>query len=351
MRRDARMNPAAAPFDTCGTRLFPDIYLLKYRYLEMRTALRKALFHWVPAIRIVFPAFLLLGLLTWTLQTGQFGEDELMFRHTEISVQENATTTETPATPYALQPELIPSDAVAVVLPSTADLMLLDFPRHVLAAFIKGALPPWEMVMVISGYDAMNASHFEAQFTLCAWVQNRFKGVCRELARPWEKLHTTPLILVLFTPEKQNAATSRNLGASLTSAPLISFFDSDDVPHPQRLLVLQRIFHVHPHLNLLLHSHSTFTNQSNYETTRWEKYDVEAITKDAPIFDYPWSVYQSVYGKYYKEHFVQKPWNFSAVIPYCSLLLNDSLVIHNGWPTVRREVFFKIQFNATFDRG
>jgi hypothetical protein len=318
----------------------------------MRTSLRNAWFHWVPAMRTLLPVCLLLagGLVFWKLgntpMSNPFGEEDksMVSEPSQISLQGDGTGERT------LEPERIPSDAVAVVLPSTAELMLLDFPRHVLAAFVKGALPPWEMTMVISGYNATNASHLEAQDTLCTWVQNRYKGVCRAIDRPWKKLESTPLILIIFTLQRHNAATSRNLGASFTSAPLISFFDSDDIPHPQRLQVLQRIFNVHPDLSLLLHSFSTFRNQSE-ETSLWENYNVTEITKDAPIFDYPWSVYQSTYGTYFKENFVQKEWDFSAMIPFCAWLLNPSLMLHNGWPTVRREVFSKVKFNATFDRG
>jgi hypothetical protein len=55
-------------------------------------------------------------------------------------------------------------------------------------------------------------------------------------------------------PQRQGANAARNLGLELTTAPVVTFLDSDDFFLPHRLAHSLRRFELHPHLLLLLSS-------------------------------------------------------------------------------------------------
>lgn len=60
-------------------------------------------------------------------------------------------------------------------------------------------------------------------------------------------------ITLLITSEKQNAAKNRNLAMAALDTDIITFFDADDVMHPQRLDILLQMFNLYS-CDLLLHS-------------------------------------------------------------------------------------------------
>jgi len=49
-------------------------------------------------------------------------------------------------------------------------------------------------------------------------------------------------LLIIVTHEKKNAAENRNIAASHLTTDIISFFDADDIMHPQRLLFIYECF-------------------------------------------------------------------------------------------------------------
>jgi len=65
-------------------------------------------------------------------------------------------------------------------------------------------------------------------------------------------------LIVRTTPERRNAAQNRNTAAAILldtfGAAVVSFFDADDVMHPQRLEFVRRVFMWLPGLKIVLHS-------------------------------------------------------------------------------------------------
>jgi glycosyltransferase involved in cell wall biosynthesis len=111
--------------------------------------------------------------------------------------------------------------------------------------------------------------------------------------------------------EKKNVAQNRNSGARLLTTDLITFFDADDEMHPQRL-----------------------------------EYIVDAFTKnDIKIFLHnstenvaaPFTRYDS--AEYHRNCLNRCQWGATVMTFWL-----PNRLIHNGQPTVRREIFAEIPF-------
>ena len=65
-------------------------------------------------------------------------------------------------------------------------------------------------------------------------------------------------VKVLTTSEKQTAGKNRNLAASHLTTDSISFFDADDVMHPQRFQALEEAFNKGAGADIVLHNYNRF---------------------------------------------------------------------------------------------
>ena len=59
---------------------------------------------------------------------------------------------------------------------------------------------------------------------------------------------------ILIHSERKNAAQNRNYAASQLSTDVVSFFDADDIMHPQRIAVIADTFEAHSNLQIFLHN-------------------------------------------------------------------------------------------------
>jgi glycosyltransferase involved in cell wall biosynthesis len=67
-------------------------------------------------------------------------------------------------------------------------------------------------------------------------------------------VHDYPFpLLIIATDQKKNAAENRNIAASHLTTDIISFFDADDIMHPQRLLFIHDCFLRHD-IKIMLHN-------------------------------------------------------------------------------------------------
>jgi glycosyltransferase involved in cell wall biosynthesis len=85
-----------------------------------------------------------------------------------------------------------------------------------------------------------------------------------ELARGLERLFS-PLIpvQVIETTEKQTAGQNRNRGLNVAKGDIVAFIDADDIMHPQRLEIMQKII-ASKNSSLVLHDYSNRTLDFNY---------------------------------------------------------------------------------------
>jgi glycosyltransferase involved in cell wall biosynthesis len=69
------------------------------------------------------------------------------------------------------------------------------------------------------------------------------------------------LMLILLLNGTELQSTSRNIGANISSQPFISFFDGDDIIHPQRFEILNMVLSQHPEVHVILHMWKQFTTE------------------------------------------------------------------------------------------
>jgi glycosyltransferase involved in cell wall biosynthesis len=62
---------------------------------------------------------------------------------------------------------------------------------------------------------------------------------------------------ILTRPGRHNAAENRNYAETALTTDIVSFFDADDVMHPQRIEAIQSAFELYPQCDILLHSYLT----------------------------------------------------------------------------------------------
>jgi len=127
--------------------------------------------------------------------------------------------------------------------------------------------------------------------------------------------YSFPLYMV-FHVEKKNAAENRNIAASHLTTDIITFIDADDTMHPQRISIIERCFSTYPSIAILLHN----CNMDPLEP----------------------------FEHYLEEDCFQ--FNRLMVCPSGSTLHMDYKymgVIHNGQPSVPREVFQRMPFDKS----
>lgn len=72
--------------------------------------------------------------------------------------------------------------------------------------------------------------------------------------------------------ERLNAAQNRNFGSRQINTDIISYFDCDDIMHPQRVEIIYKAFIQYPEMKLLIHSLQLSPTNFNFI-----KYDMDAI--------------------------------------------------------------------------
>jgi glycosyltransferase involved in cell wall biosynthesis len=68
---------------------------------------------------------------------------------------------------------------------------------------------------------------------------------------------------ILTRPGRHNAAENRNYAVSALTTDIVSFFDADDVMHPQRIEAIQTSFVAYPHCSIVLHNYLMDTETKN----------------------------------------------------------------------------------------
>jgi glycosyltransferase involved in cell wall biosynthesis len=127
--------------------------------------------------------------------------------------------------------------------------------------------------------------------------------------------------LKIFTHiEKRNTAQNKNFGIQQINTDIISFFDSDDIMHPQRIDIIYNCFVKYPNTKIFLHSLRLFPTDLNFP-----KYDINTI-------------------EYIQDPFYVCKWN-SLKYKY-----DSTIGITNGNCSVYKSIFNEIQFNET-DKG
>jgi glycosyltransferase involved in cell wall biosynthesis len=115
---------------------------------------------------------------------------------------------------------------------------------------------------------------------------------------------------------KQTVAQNRNIAGALVHGDIITFFDADDQMHPQRLEIIEDCFTKH---NSMILVHDFDADIPSY--------------KEFPIYaEFPYRLNQ----------LERCPWGSTVLKGRPA-----GLQVHNGQPSIRREVFDTIRFNES----
>jgi len=127
--------------------------------------------------------------------------------------------------------------------------------------------------------------------------------------------YSYPIEMILHS-EKKNAAENRNCAADHLTTDILTFMDADDIMHPQRLEVIDTCFTKYPNVKILLHHYEMDTNAT---LPRYENLDCFHFNR---LFRCPHGSTQHADYAY-------------------------QAIIHNGQPSVPREVFGLIRFDES----
>jgi hypothetical protein len=140
--------------------------------------------------------------------------------------------------------------------------------------------------------------------------------------------------LLKETDKRQMAAQNRNEGVSFVPSnyEILSFFDSDDIMHPQRIELLEWCFREHPTVDVVVHTAQTGPLDMS-GSVAWESIQ----TPPRVYVDTAVTKYELVKGLFTMEPFGLHRVVFGEEFP------NP----YNGHCTVRRACFTEIQFRET----
>ena len=178
----------------------------------------------------------------------------------------------------------------------------------------KSIIRPGEAILVISGYNSTNP-------------------ISRQIARDIENYANELLLSYVqffFREGLHWQNSNRNFGASRSSGPIISFFDGDDILHPNRFLVLQKYIEENNQLELLLHFFEPFKylSQVNYDFTD------NVLSTVRPLFTFEEA--RQAWPVYLKKQ--------NASFTYCCSAFPEyaNSNVQNAWGTMRRYVWERI---------
>lgn len=87
--------------------------------------------------------------------------------------------------------------------------------------------------------------------------------------------------------EKKNAAQNRNFGSRQLNTDIISYFDVDDIMHPQRIEIIYKCFSLYPNTLLFIHNLRLSPNDLNFPQYNINDIDFECdpcvISEDGAV--------------------------------------------------------------------
>ena len=121
--------------------------------------------------------------------------------------------------------------------------------------------------------------------------------------------------------EKRNTAQNKNFGAKRIDTDIITFFDADDIMHPQRLEIIHKCFTENENIRLLLHAY--VINPISFDFPKYDK-NIASFEID-PFYVCRWGSVQLINS-------------------------NNSLrTIHNGHNAIRKNVLSELEYIETPD--
>lgn len=202
-----------------------------------------------------------------------------------------------------VEKEVLP---VTLVCPARFDNCFKDCVDSMLESVFDGSAFPDETIVVVSDYNHTMHSD-QVNHLVAAWSRR------------------LPRFQLRRRHGRHVQASNRNFGAALANPRnLLTFFDVDDIMHPQRIEIMYHLFQMIPSLQYLQHRFVEF--KSHNAILPFGMYNTSSIS-----LTHNYSVIHAAYSK--------------NVAKFCCVNV-DGTCYHNAWPTMRYSVF---QANHGFD--
>lgn len=143
-------------------------------------------------------------------------------------------------------------------------------------------------------------------------------------------------LVIGFRYSKQNSASNKNYGLKLSKCEIVSFFDIDDIMSIHRLPTLINIFKNDISTELILHKYT-----KSCKEFKSKSYMIEGVMKYNLSYSYIRSSYLKISNKV--------PYKYIYCCKYIPEIKNEK--ISNGWSSMRRYIFKKLQFNISLNTG
>jgi hypothetical protein len=161
---------------------------------------------------------------------------------------------------------------------------------------------------------------------------------------PAPPLHLKPnkniAIKILSFQSHQTASQNRNIGAYVATGTVLTFFDIDDRPHPQRFQIIRQLFKDNPHVDAALFNYVNGTHADGLNHT-FQTIDVENLPQHYDI-----SKLKKAYQQFWRLHPEYHPDYFEL---WCCRPVDKYMA--NGWGTYRRNIFLEFKYKEGLKSG
>jgi hypothetical protein len=154
------------------------------------------------------------------------------------------------------------------------------------------------------------------------------------------KLKNKINIKILSFQSQQSASQNRNIGAYIATGNVLTFFDIDDLPHPQRFQIIKKLFNDNPHVDAAVFNYVNGTHADGAKH-KFKHIDVENL----PLH-YDIGKLKKAYQQYWREHPEFHPNYFEL---WCCRPVDKYMA--NGWGTYRRHVFLEYKYKEGLKSG
>lgn len=196
---------------------------------------------------------------------------------------------------------------VSLIIPST----IQDFNRCYITlkqSVCNSIKYPDEIVIVISGIGKKNISIYSK--------------IISEIKK------CTNHLIISYRNSRHTASSNRNMGYLLSNCPIISFFDVDDIMSIYRIYVISKVFKENKEIDVLFHPSTT--NYSELLKINYTQYYHKYVVVNQ---------YRQIYNR------CKKTFCFDNRIYKCDV--SNGFFITNGWPSIKRNIMYKIKFNVS----
>lgn len=165
--------------------------------------------------------------------------------------------------------------------------------------------------------------------------------------------YSFPFIIIPYR-ERKNAAENRNIAMDLLDTDIISFFDADDVMHPQRIEYIMKAFFDHTTCNIVLHSYVYYNETQNGKVSLFNKHMVikdklHRAPSGCAVLEHPYNEFRIHHSQVSVSGHICKHYRFKEGIEYERR--EDSVFCGDILTNVRDSVYIKNPLSIYYEEG